>query len=61
MATKIRAKTELDMEKFRLRRFVEAQHAVVLGQALELDAADYLPPFETDAAALDPADFPVAG
>lgn len=40
---------------------VEAQHAVVLGQALELDPGDYLPPFETDASALDPADFPVAG
>jgi rubrerythrin len=40
---------------------VEAQHAVVLGQALELDQADYLPPFETDTAALDPAEFPVAG
>lgn len=40
---------------------VEAQHAVVLGQALELDAADYLPPFETDERALDPAMYPVGG
>lgn len=40
---------------------VEAQHAVVLGQALELGPDEYLPPFETADAALDPAEFPVGG
>jgi len=34
---------------------VEAQHAVVLGQVFGAKPDDFLPPFETEAAALDPA------
>lgn len=41
---------------------VEAQHAVVLGQALGKDLTDggMVPSFETTDAALDPADFPIS-
>lgn len=38
---------------------VEAQHAVVLAQVLGLGAADFLPSFQTNAGALDPADLPI--
>jgi hypothetical protein len=38
---------------------VEAQHAVVLGNVLGLPATDYVPPFETTAAAVKPADYPI--
>ena len=38
---------------------IEAQHAVVLGQALGQDLEEYVPSFESQAAALNPADFPV--
>jgi hypothetical protein len=37
---------------------VEGQHAVVLGAALELQPADYLPGLQTQSGALDPAAFP---
>ncbi|MDZ7733990.1 MAG: ferritin-like domain-containing protein [Acidimicrobiia bacterium] len=39
---------------------IESQHAVVLGQFLELPPEDYLPPFETADEALDPAEYPVS-
>lgn len=39
---------------------VEAQHAVVLGSVLGVDAASYLPSFESETAFVDPAKFPVA-
>ena len=39
---------------------VEAQHAVVLGQVLALDAGMYLPTFETQDAAVNPSDYPIA-
>lgn len=39
---------------------VEAQHAVVLGQAIGADAATLLPSFETETGFVDPAKFPVA-
>ena len=38
---------------------IEAQHAVVLGTVLGRDAGDYLPPFETETAAILPTDYPV--
>jgi hypothetical protein len=38
---------------------IEAQHAVVLGQFLELPIADWMPPFETSDAALDPTTYPL--
>lgn len=38
---------------------VEAQHAVVLGQIIGADAATMLPSFESEAAFVDPAKFPV--
>lgn len=37
---------------------VEAQHAVVLGTAAKKPTTDYMPPFETEKAALDPATYP---
>ena len=39
---------------------IESQHAVVLGQALEQDMEEFLPSFENQEAALDPAEYPVA-
>lgn len=39
---------------------VEAQHAVVLGSALGRPVTDYVPGFETQEKAVDPAKFPVA-
>jgi hypothetical protein len=39
---------------------VESQHAVVLGQALKLPATDFVPNFQTQTGAVDPAKFPVA-
>ena len=38
---------------------VEAQHAVVLGSVLALPATKTIPGFETDTAAVKPADFPI--
>jgi hypothetical protein len=38
---------------------IEAQHAVVLGQFLELPIEGWMPPFETSDAALDPATYPL--
>jgi hypothetical protein len=38
---------------------IESQHAVVLGQFLELPIGDYMPVFETTDEALDPAEYPV--
>lgn len=38
---------------------VEAQHQTVLGSVLGLAASDYLPPFQTETGAVDPAKFPV--
>jgi hypothetical protein len=38
---------------------IEAQHAVVIGTVLGKGADEYLPPFETETAALSPGDFPV--
>lgn len=38
---------------------VESQHAVVLGEALGKDLSAYMPSFETQQGALDPAEFPV--
>lgn len=40
---------------------VEAQHAVVLGQALGQDLGEYVPSFENQETALNPADYPVNG
>lgn len=40
---------------------VESQHAVVLGTVLGKAPADYLPGFETQDAALDPAALPIEG
>lgn len=40
---------------------IESRHAVVLGQALGLDATDYLPAFQTTADAVGPDDFPTEG
>jgi hypothetical protein len=40
---------------------IESRHAVVLGQVLGLDAAEYLPAFQTTDDALDPDDFPSEG
>ncbi len=39
---------------------IEADHAVVLGQVLKKDVADYVPEFETASNALKPADYPLA-
>lgn len=39
---------------------VESQHAVVLGQALSKPATDFVPSFQTQTGAVDPAKFPVA-
>jgi hypothetical protein len=39
---------------------VESQHAVVLGSALGMSPADFVPTFQTSAKAVDPAKFPVA-
>lgn len=38
---------------------VEAQHAVVLGQVLGLDAGEYLPAFDTANAAVTPDQYPI--
>jgi len=38
---------------------VESQHAVVLGQAIGKTATEYVPSFQTEAAKIDPAKFPV--
>ncbi len=38
---------------------VESQHAVVLGQALGKPTSDFIPSFETQSGALDPAMYPV--
>ena len=38
---------------------VEAQHQTVLGSVLGLDAKEYLPAFQVETTALDPAKFPV--
>ena len=38
---------------------VESQHAVVLGTVLEKPPAEYVPSFETQDAALKPADYPL--
>lgn len=40
---------------------IESQHATVLGTVLGKAPGDYLPSFETQDAALNPADFPIAG
>ncbi len=39
---------------------VEAQHATVLGSVLGLPATDYIPSFQNEDGAIDPAKFPVA-
>jgi rubrerythrin len=39
---------------------IEADHAVVLGQVLRKNVADYVPEFETTTSALKPADYPLA-
>lgn len=39
---------------------VESQHAVVLGMAIGKDVPDLVPSFETQDAALNPADFPIS-
>ncbi len=39
---------------------IEADHAVVLGQVLKKDVANYVPEFETASNALKPADYPLA-
>ena len=39
---------------------IEADHAVVLGQVLKKDVADYVPELETASSALKPADYPLA-
>ena len=39
---------------------IEADHAVVLGQVLKKDVADYVPELETTSSALKPADYPLA-
>jgi hypothetical protein len=40
---------------------IEARHAVVLGQALDLDLSAYLPTFEPTTGGATPAQFPVEG
>lgn len=37
----------------------ESRHAVVLGEALELDITDYVPTFESTNSAVNPADYPI--
>jgi rubrerythrin len=39
---------------------IEADHAVVLGQVLKKDVADYVPELETPTSALKPTDYPLA-
>ena len=39
---------------------IEAQHAVVLGQALDQELEEYVPSFENQENALDPAEYPIA-